>query len=470
MSNFYNNKIFTPFNFAEIYEIGENLEITSSTTLADALKDKAPKDGVFVGAYVLVRATGDNTKYDQSVWMKALGSEGLYYKQIADLNLPEGQWSKFYDDAVEDWNGLKQDVNNQVKSWGDAVAAAAALPIGKGTGENAVAQTDNIASGINSFAEGAGTKATANYAHAEGYATEASHSCAHAEGDATKAAGPSSHAGGQYSATTDLAHAAFAHGVGVVASQQAQAVFGKYNNDDTDAAFIIGNGNKNEVTGIVTPSNLFVVKNNGEVEAGGKILQTQFVDVIREDNDNIHHLNLCTPGDESLSLSAESGLSFATGEKFSVEALNTEFIMFDGMITLYGTEGVTISADQSNEGLVFIHQVADPINDDDAANKDYVDRKVTLWLNWNPEGTLEGDELDNIKDWIISKNRDAAVIISGIDNSKGIYRLSHFNTTNIYFSRIAWDINSNMSSFPRFEFVVLDCETGEYGVYEFAEE
>jgi hypothetical protein len=97
---------------------------------------------------------------------------------------------------------------------------------------------------------GAVSRNGASYAHAEGNSTQALGEASHAEGKDTKATGNYSHAGG----------------LGTIASEEAQTVIGKYNQVDSDALFIVGDGSAS------TPSNAFVVKTDGTVWAGTKNL------------------------------------------------------------------------------------------------------------------------------------------------------------------------------------------------------
>ena len=95
----------------------------------------------------------------------------------------------------------------------------------------------------------------ASYAHAEGNSTKALGEASHAEGKDTKATGNYSHAGG----------------IGTIASAEAQTAIGKYNQVDSDALFIVGDGSAS------TPSNAFVVKTDGTVWAGNKELTADTV-------------------------------------------------------------------------------------------------------------------------------------------------------------------------------------------------
>ena len=122
----------------------------------------------------------------------------------------------------------------------------------------------NIAQGQYSHAEGTHTEAVGNYSHAEGAVTYAVGNYSHTEGSGTYAIGDGSHAGGadSYAGTYDsndvkVGNFSFVHGDHVNAVANFQTVFGKNNEEDTDALFIIGNGSAPS-----TRSNLMVVGDN----------------------------------------------------------------------------------------------------------------------------------------------------------------------------------------------------------------
>lgn len=178
------------------------------------------------------------------------------------------------------------------------------------SGKNSHAEGDRCqATATDAHAEGFYSKAVANYSHAEGAQSVAAGTQAHAEGYKTLAKGASSHAeghshnqcssalaietiktnwesaknftaavgtashaegldtlaygaysraGGSYSEA--VGNNSFAHGDHVTASVANQAVFGKYNEEDADALFIIGNG-----TDTNNKNNAFAVKKDGTI-------------------------------------------------------------------------------------------------------------------------------------------------------------------------------------------------------------
>ena len=90
----------------------------------------------------------------------------------------------------------------------------------------------------------------APYAHAEGNSTQALGEASHAEGKNTQATGNYSHAGG----------------LGTIASAEAQTVIGKYNQEVSDALFVIGNGDTNGAR-----NNAFTVDKDGNVKVSGNL-------------------------------------------------------------------------------------------------------------------------------------------------------------------------------------------------------
>ena len=83
--------------------------------------------------------------------------------------------------------------------------------------------------GFDSFATGQNTVASGDYSFAEGLYTEATNDVAHAGGNRTTANG----------------YCSFAHGMMVEANYDYQTVIGKYNANNSNNAFEIGNGNGN---------------------------------------------------------------------------------------------------------------------------------------------------------------------------------------------------------------------------------
>ena len=118
---------------------------------------------------------------------------------------------------------------------------------------------NTVTNGSYSHAEGAKTQANGNMAHAEGENTIAEGLDSHAEGKGTLASGNRSHAEGQN--TEAQGHDSHAGGVGTKATATAQTAVGKYNVENPDALYIVGNG-----TSDTKRNNAFVVKKDGTAE------------------------------------------------------------------------------------------------------------------------------------------------------------------------------------------------------------
>ena len=125
----------------------------------------------------------------------------------------------------------------------------------RGSGSFAMNQNTSIAIGDYAFIEGKDNSAEGKCAHAEGWGSDAHGEASHAEGD-SYTEGAYSHAEGygmtigeesEYShaegyGTSTYARASHAGGLYTWATAEAQTVIGKYNEEDNNKAFIIGNG------------------------------------------------------------------------------------------------------------------------------------------------------------------------------------------------------------------------------------
>lgn len=118
--------------------------------------------------------------------------------------------------------------------------------------------------GYGSHAEGNGTAALGAAAHAEGRSSIAT-GFAHAEGHMTKAFLTGSHSEGDR--TRALGYASHAQNWFTVANEQAQTVIGRYNDNQTDTAFEIGNGEHN------ARSNALTVDWQGNVKTAGSVTE-----------------------------------------------------------------------------------------------------------------------------------------------------------------------------------------------------
>lgn len=118
------------------------------------------------------------------------------------------------------------------------------------------------ATGGYALSEGGGNTASGNCSHAEGDVNTASHYASHAEGSENTASGSRSHAEGYK--TTASGNWSHAGGRGTIAAYDAQTAIGRYNDNQSNNAFEIGNGEDPE-----SRSNAFAVDWDGSVETIG---------------------------------------------------------------------------------------------------------------------------------------------------------------------------------------------------------
>ena len=121
---------------------------------------------------------------------------------------------------------------------------------------------NTTASGDFSHAEGSFTPASGSVSHTEGYEATASGYCTHAEGINTTASGDYSHAEGQQT----IASGKFSHAGGdnTKATVNWQTAIGKYNAENANALFIVGNGEND-----TSRSNALEVLSDGTAKIGG---------------------------------------------------------------------------------------------------------------------------------------------------------------------------------------------------------
>lgn len=123
---------------------------------------------------------------------------------------------------------------------------------------------DTVSSGLSSHSEGYNTEASGYASHAEGSNTVASGRTAHAEGLETIASGDRSHAEGDNTeASGNRSHAQNYH---TRTGYDYQTAIGKYNDNQQDNAFEIGNGTSNS-----NRSNAFAVDWDGNVTPSGQV-------------------------------------------------------------------------------------------------------------------------------------------------------------------------------------------------------
>ena len=161
-------------------------------------------------------------------------------------------------------------VRNENAPKGEGSVAEGELTVASGDFSHAEGNR-TTASGMYSHAEGKISTASGDFSHAEGY-SKATGSNSHAEGGYygnwfvyTIASGKSSHAEGyETQASGDLSHA---QNKGTIAGYEAQTAIGKYNDNQSNNAFEIGNG-----TGAgFNRSNAFTVDWSGNVNASGEV-------------------------------------------------------------------------------------------------------------------------------------------------------------------------------------------------------
>ena len=114
--------------------------------------------------------------------------------------------------------------------------------------------------GANSIAIGNSVRASGSYSQSFGNASTASGNYSLAEGNQSKASGASSHAEG----VSTIASGTGSHtsGIGTKSSQEGKMSTGKYNTDETDTLFEVGNG-----TDDANRSNAMAVKSDGTIVA-----------------------------------------------------------------------------------------------------------------------------------------------------------------------------------------------------------
>ena len=120
---------------------------------------------------------------------------------------------------------------------------------------------NGIADGRHSHVEGADGRAEGNNSHVEGWGCKT-----------TKSAG-ASHSGGEASKTS--AYGAFAHGAHLEATRKYQSVFGTANKVNSNAMFIIGDGELDDNDEPLSRSNAFEILYNGTANLFGSPVVTK---------------------------------------------------------------------------------------------------------------------------------------------------------------------------------------------------
>lgn len=198
---------------------------------------------------------GQVLKYDSasSKWVNGNGGGGgsSTLAGLSDVNLstPSNNQPLTYDAANDKWvnGGIVPTVNGGTGNADGYIRAG--QKAGSTIGTKATAEgISTTASGQSAHAEGFETIAQGPQAHAEGIETQALNSGAHAEGAYTEATGNCTHAGGYYT----------------LAQYSYQTAIGKYNKNESDSLFEVGNG-----TGTGSSrSNAIAVKDDGRIQKG----------------------------------------------------------------------------------------------------------------------------------------------------------------------------------------------------------
>ena len=177
----------------------------------------------------------------------------------------------------------------EVATKSDLSAVDLSARIAFGTGNGSIVAGDisnNLASGVYTWAEGNLSTASGPCSHAEGSQTTASGACSHAEGGNTQATQPNAHSEGggttasgacshsEGSGTTASGDISHAEGSGTVANHKAQHVFGEYNIPDHHSSLGTERGNYVEIVGNGTnlsSSNARTLDWNGNETLAGKL-------------------------------------------------------------------------------------------------------------------------------------------------------------------------------------------------------
>ena len=209
----------------------------------------------------------------------------ILYKHEANLGFAAHSYNFYPNPDIENGTNLKSvKTGNQYKISNLAkdnfirllTSSGTSNPFELGLEEDTLIM-GHMAIAIATHNEGHNTSALNNYAHAEGYRTTAGGFGSHSEGYNTLTSGQGTHAEGVYTyATNNYSHAegsntqalhraSHAEGLGTKTSSENQHVSGQYNNDNDNALFIIGNGIKDNNTGIVNRSNALEILKDGTI-------------------------------------------------------------------------------------------------------------------------------------------------------------------------------------------------------------
>lgn len=290
---------------AKYYSVGDNLQIglVDGSILKDKFKISSISEtniassDVPDGTYIaLSKLTDENI----TITTDDIRYIGVYNKPYGDIIIAEGAHahSEGYNTLAIGENAHAEGYGTQATkqhthaegytttatAWGAHAEGGASHASGQYThAEGLMTKAEGTAAhsegqetkalGDHSHAEGVKTEATGNRSHAEGNLSRAKNANAHAEGYNSVADGYAAHSeGGNTLASGDYSHAG---GLGTIASEQAQTAVGQYNASNTNALFIVGNGESND-----TRNNAFTVNKDGNayVQNNKKLATEEFVE------------------------------------------------------------------------------------------------------------------------------------------------------------------------------------------------
>jgi hypothetical protein len=224
---------------------------TDIPAIIDAAEENADRAEAAVAHYPYINTVNKN-------WMVWDAETGAFVDTGIRAEGIDGEGS------VQSVNGVLPDVGGNVMLSLASITHDPLLTANGGTGNPfGYIQTglkSGETAGLQSTAEGKDNKA-GMYAHAEGWDNNASGQDSHAEGYSNTASGLHSHAEGIE--TTASAQGTHAGGCGTVAGYSYQTAIGKYNSNQSDTLFEVGNGASNN-----SRSNAIAVKTDGRITKG----------------------------------------------------------------------------------------------------------------------------------------------------------------------------------------------------------
>lgn len=355
---------------------------TSSDVSTTAATSKAVK-----AAYDLANTAKTNAATAQTKADSAYSLAESKVDSLSDLGITAAVTELNYMDGVT--SGVQAQLDSKMNAANPTGTGSFSMNRKAGTTVGTNSHTeglDTTASGNYSHAEGGSTTASGRYAHAEGYTTTAGE-VAHAEGDESIADGWGSHAEGYLT----------------IAAGDYQHVQGMCNIEDSDGdyAHIVGNGDSDDVR-----SNAHTLDWDGNAwfsgdvytgstsgtnkDSGSKKLATE--DYVTSVIGNITHPVTSVNGKTgAVSLAAEdvgalsatnpeltdgNYLTVVSSEGASTE-LNAAHLYLDTNDSEYpGSTFIAINYINFSDNAGKISNLSAPINDNDAANKAYVDSKA----------------------------------------------------------------------------------------------